>query len=55
MRAKKKFLTFEDHLARRYGKPGTEARNAFDIKAKAFVVGEMSEEKMRIARMTHGG
>lgn len=54
MRAKKKFITFEDHLAKRYGKRGTEARNAFDIKAKAFVIGELIKEEKRIAKLTHG-
>ena len=60
MAAKKKNLpvrqagitTFDEHMTKRYGKRGTEKRTSFEIKAKAFLIGEVIKEERRIAKMT---
>lgn len=52
MRSKKTTTTFEEHLTKRYGKRGTEKRTEFDIKAKAFMIGEIIKEERRLAKMT---
>jgi ribosome-binding protein aMBF1 (putative translation factor) len=53
MAAKKKNITtFDEHLASRYGERGTEKRTEFEIKAKAFLIGEVIKEERHIAKMT---
>ena len=52
MAAKKKNANLEDHLTKRYGKRGTEKRTEFEIKAKAFMIGELIREERRLANMT---
>lgn len=53
MIAKKKSITsLEEHLTKRYGKPGTKKRTEFEIKAKAFMIGEIIKEERRLARLT---
>jgi DNA-binding XRE family transcriptional regulator len=42
----KDITTFDEHLDKRYGKIGSEKRTEFEIKAKAFAVGEI----LRVAR-----
>jgi HTH-type transcriptional regulator/antitoxin HipB len=49
---KKKTASFEDHLTKRYGKRGTEKRTEFEIKAKAFMIGELIREERRLANIT---
>ncbi|TAJ05049.1 XRE family transcriptional regulator [Marinilabiliaceae bacterium JC017] len=44
--------TFDELLDIKYGKPGTEERNEFEVKAKAFVIGEMIKEARKEAHMT---
>jgi HTH-type transcriptional regulator/antitoxin HipB len=44
--------TFEEHLERRYGKSGTSERAQFEMKAKAFAIGEFIKEERRLASMT---
>ena len=44
--------TFDELLDIKYGKPGTEKRDEFEVKAKAFVVGEMIKEARKEAHMT---
>ena len=44
--------TFEQHLDKRYGEPGTDERMAFEAKAKAFAIGELIKEERRLAKMT---
>lgn len=39
---------FDDHLDSRYGKIGTLTRTEFEIKAKAFAIGEVIKEKRRL-------
>jgi len=37
----KGITTFDEHLDKRYGKSGAEKRTDFEIKAKAFAIGEI--------------
>ena len=48
----KDITTFEEHLKRRYGKIGTQRRTEFEIRAKAFAIGEIIKEERRLAHMT---
>ena len=48
----KTITTFEEHLDSRYGKVGTIKRTNFEIKAKAFAIGEVIKEERRLAAMT---
>jgi HTH-type transcriptional regulator/antitoxin HipB len=48
----KKITTFEEHLTKRYGKTGTKKRTDFEIKAKAFAIGEIIKEERRLSKMT---
>ena len=56
MKAKKQkskpITTFNEHLDNRYGKVGTVKRTNFEIKAKAFAIGEVIKEERRLASMT---
>ena len=49
---KKNISTYEDHLTKQYGKRGSEKRTEFEIKAKAFLIGEVIKEERRLANMT---
>ena len=49
---KKNITTFNEHLTRHYGKRGSKKRTEFEIKAKAFLIGEVIKEERRIAKMT---
>ncbi len=44
--------TFDEHLDERYGKIGTRKRTEFEIKAKAFAIGEIIREARKEAQMT---
>ena len=48
----KDITTFDEHLDKRYGKIGTEKRTEFEIKAKAFAIGEILREARKEAHMT---
>ena len=48
----KEITTFDEHLDQRYGKIGTERRVDFEIKAKAFAIGELLREARKEAHMT---
>ncbi len=48
----KDIVTFEEHLNLRYGKIGTAERTEFEIKAKAFAIGELLKEARTDAHMT---
>jgi ribosome-binding protein aMBF1 (putative translation factor) len=52
MKTKKNISSFEEHLTKRYGKRGSEKRTEFDIKAKAFMIGEIIKEERRLAKIT---
>ncbi|MFH1296567.1 MAG: helix-turn-helix transcriptional regulator [Bacteroidota bacterium] len=44
--------TFDEHLDQRYGPIGSEKRTEFEIKAKAFAIGEILREARKEAHMT---
>ncbi|MGB8490935.1 MAG: helix-turn-helix transcriptional regulator [Bacteroidales bacterium] len=52
MKTNKNITTFEEHLDKRYGKIGTASRTDFDIKAKAFAIGEVIRDERKNAKMT---
>ncbi len=45
-------MTYDQHLDERYGKIGTERRAEFEIKAKAFAIGEILRDARKEAQMT---
>jgi HTH-type transcriptional regulator / antitoxin HipB len=47
---KKNITNFEDHLTKQYGKSGTPERTEFEIKAKAFLICEVTKDKRRLAK-----
>ncbi len=49
---KEHVTTFDEHLDQRYGKIGTEKRTNFEIKAKAFAIGEIIREARKEAKLT---
>ena len=48
----KTITTFDEHLDKRYVEIGTSKRTDFEIKAKAFAIGEVIREERRLASMT---
>ncbi|MFM7358082.1 MAG: helix-turn-helix domain-containing protein [Sediminibacterium sp.] len=48
----KSITSFEEHLNKRYGKNGSKKRTEFEIKAKAFAIGEIIKEERRLSKMT---
>ncbi|MCD4834427.1 MAG: helix-turn-helix domain-containing protein [Bacteroidales bacterium] len=48
----KNITTFDEHLDDRYGKIGTKKRLDFEIKAKAFAIGEILRAARKEAHMT---
>jgi ribosome-binding protein aMBF1 (putative translation factor) len=44
--------TFSSHLNKRYGQGGSKNRIEFEIKAKAFAIGELIKEERKLADMT---
>jgi len=44
--------TFDELLDIKYGKLGTEKRDEFEVKAKAFIIGEMIKEARKEAQLT---
>ena len=44
--------TFDEHLDSRYGQIGTAERANFEIKAKAFAIGEIIRDARKEANMT---
>ena len=48
----KNITTFDEHLENRYGTIGSPKRTAFEIKAKAFAIGEVIKEERRLCSMT---
>ena len=52
MKQIKNAQNYDELLDIKYGKPGTERRDEFEVKAKAFVVGEMIKEARKEARLT---
>ena len=52
MKQTKDARTFDELLETKYGKLGTPKRDEFEVKAKAFIVGEMIKEARKEAHMT---
>ena len=48
----KNITTFDQLLDAKYGKPGNTERTNFEIKAKAFAIGELIKEERRLAHLT---
>ena len=48
----KNIKTFDEHLDQRYGNVGSEKRTEFEIKAKAFAIGEIIRDARNEAHMT---
>ena len=48
----KHIKTFDEHLENRYGSIGSSKRTAFEIKAKAFAIGEVIKEERRLCSMS---
>ncbi len=48
----KRLTSFEEYLDKEYGPIGTKKRDHFDMKAKAFAIGEILKEERRLAKMT---
>jgi HTH-type transcriptional regulator / antitoxin HipB len=48
----KNITTFEEHLEKQYDKIGTKKRTDFEIKAKAFAIGEIIKDERKQAKMT---
>jgi len=44
--------SFDEHLDERYGPIGSKKRTDFEIKAKAFAIGELIREERKNAKMT---
>jgi HTH-type transcriptional regulator/antitoxin HipB len=47
-----KLSTLDDHYTTRYGDAGSEKRDNFEIRAKAFMIGELIKEERKNAHMT---
>ena len=48
----KNITTFDEHLDQRYGTIGSDKRTDFEIKAKAFAIGEIIREARKEAHLT---
>jgi len=48
----KNTTTFDEHLDNRYGNLGTKKRTEFEIKAKAFAIGEILRDARKEISMT---
>lgn len=52
MRNRMDITTFDEHLDKEYGPIGTKRRTEFEIKARAFAIGEILKQERKDARMT---
>lgn len=52
MEENKNISTFEEHLDKQYGKSGSVKRTEFEIKAKAFAIGELIKAERLSAHLT---
>ena len=52
MKKNKDITSFDEHLEKQYGKRGTATRTEFEIKARAFLIGDVIEEERRLAKLT---
>jgi ribosome-binding protein aMBF1 (putative translation factor) len=51
-KSRNKIMDWNDHLDKKYGKPGTPSRIAFESKAHTFVIGELLKEERSKANLT---
>ncbi len=49
---KEHLTTFDEHLDKKYGPHGSPKRTNFEIKAKAFAIGEIIRDARKEAKMT---
>ena len=49
---KKNTASLDEHLTTCYGKRGTAKRTEFEIRAKAFLIGEVIKDERRAANLT---
>jgi HTH-type transcriptional regulator/antitoxin HipB len=49
---KRNTTSFDEHLTKRYGERGTAKRTEFEIKAKAFLIGEVIKDERHLAKLT---
>ncbi len=52
MKVSTNITTFDEHLTERYGERGTSKRTEFEIKAKAFLIGEVIKSERHLANLT---
>ncbi len=52
METNNKIKTFSQHLDERYGNIGSDKRTEFEIRAKAFAIGEIIREERKQANLT---
>jgi len=52
MKKENNITNFDALLESKYGKSGTPERINFEIKAKAFAIGELIKEERKLARLT---
>lgn len=52
MENKEKYIDFEDLLEKRHGKIGSPTRDDFELKSKAFIIGEMIKEERKLAKLS---
>ena len=51
-KSKNKIVSWESHLDKKYGEQGSSSRTEFEIKAHAFIIGEVLKEERAKANMT---
>ena len=51
-KSKDEIISWDSHLDKKYGERGTSSRTDFEVKARAFVVGEVLKEEREKAHMT---
>ena len=52
IRSENKIVSWDNHLDDKYGKQGTPLREEFEMKAHAFVIGELLKEERAKAHLT---
>ncbi len=52
MKRGKDITTLDEHLDERYGARGTAKRTEFEIRAKAFLIGELIRSERHLANLT---
>jgi len=50
--SKNKIISWDTHLDKKYGKRGTATRSEFEVKAQAFILGELLKAEREKANLT---